>query len=269
MSNISPLSIAPSINTNDIKTPDYNNYKIEGIVSRTFKSPLFWTALPAISLIGFAVSALINGTLAIPSITLGAAAGFGLVTAGLVVFQWKQIRYEVSLIYTLAKHTLSTYDWWNEIKGYNIVLGAIPLENRDHRQLLCKNDIEAVLSMVEKYEINGNGILTEPVKQWGNGIIHKVIEAPDFDPVDLKFIDEAVNFIHQCHLKNKKVYVHCKAGRGRSATVVVCYLLKHHKNDFPTVKAAMDFVKSQRSQMSLNDQQHARVHEYHRLHCFF
>ena len=39
-------------------------------------------------------------------------------------------------------------------------------------------------------------------------------------------IDKAVGFILGHRLKNNSVYVHCKAGRTRSATVVACYLVK-------------------------------------------
>ena len=39
-------------------------------------------------------------------------------------------------------------------------------------------------------------------------------------------IDKAVDFILGHRLKQNSVYVHCKAGRTRSATVVACYLVK-------------------------------------------
>ena len=39
-------------------------------------------------------------------------------------------------------------------------------------------------------------------------------------------IDKAVGFILGHRLKQNSVYVHCKAGRTRSATVVACYLVK-------------------------------------------
>ena len=39
-------------------------------------------------------------------------------------------------------------------------------------------------------------------------------------------IEQAIQFIHRHKADNNSVYVHCKAGRTRSATVVACYLIK-------------------------------------------
>ena len=39
-------------------------------------------------------------------------------------------------------------------------------------------------------------------------------------------IEKAVAFIKTFREKQQSVYVHCKAGRGRSAFLVVCYLVK-------------------------------------------
>ncbi|RWS22213.1 dual specificity protein phosphatase 14-like protein [Leptotrombidium deliense] len=38
--------------------------------------------------------------------------------------------------------------------------------------------------------------------------------------------DEATNFINHCLLKNKTVVVHCAAGRSRSASIVIAYLIR-------------------------------------------
>ncbi|VDM77312.1 unnamed protein product [Strongylus vulgaris] len=59
-------------------------------------------------------------------------------------------------------------------------------------------------------------------------------------------IDSAVHFMEGIAAKGKSVYVHCKAGRTRSATVAVCYLVKKH-NWLPNV--AMEFLKSKRPQV--------------------
>lgn len=39
-------------------------------------------------------------------------------------------------------------------------------------------------------------------------------------------IQGAINFILRHRQLNNSVYVHCKAGRTRSATVVACYLIQ-------------------------------------------
>ena len=49
----------------------------------------------------------------------------------------------------------------------------------------------------------------------------------DFDAApSVEEIEEGVAFIKSFKEKNESVYIHCKAGRGRSALLVVCYLIK-------------------------------------------
>eukprot|EP00929_Paragymnodinium_shiwhaense_P046657 TRINITY_DN23746_c0_g1_i3.p1 TRINITY_DN23746_c0_g1~~TRINITY_DN23746_c0_g1_i3.p1 ORF type:complete len:396 (-),score=42.52 TRINITY_DN23746_c0_g1_i3:401-1528(-) len=43
-----------------------------------------------------------------------------------------------------------------------------------------------------------------------------------------------------------RVFVHCMAGRSRSVTLVVAYLLQHHRDSFPTLGAALTHVLQQR-----------------------
>ncbi|GFQ06551.1 putative dual specificity protein phosphatase dsp8 [Phtheirospermum japonicum] len=55
-------------------------------------------------------------------------------------------------------------------------------------------------------------------------------------------ISQAVEFIHDNALCGKTTYVHCKAaGRGRSTTIVLCYLVKHKQM---TPEAAFEHVRS-------------------------
>ncbi|MCZ7643827.1 MAG: dual specificity protein phosphatase family protein [Planctomycetota bacterium] len=51
------------------------------------------------------------------------------------------------------------------------------------------------------------------------------IPTVDFTPPALPDIEKAVAFIDRLHAQGKGVYVHCKAGRGRSATVALCWLV--------------------------------------------
>ena len=42
-------------------------------------------------------------------------------------------------------------------------------------------------------------------------------------------VSKAVAFIEEQTKAGKIVYIHCKAGRGRSATVAICWLMHHFK----------------------------------------
>ena len=50
----------------------------------------------------------------------------------------------------------------------------------------------------------------------------------DFTHPELADVEKAVEFIKGHADKDQSVYVHCKAGRARSATVVLCWLIKEH-----------------------------------------
>ena len=54
-------------------------------------------------------------------------------------------------------------------------------------------------------------------------------------------------------------YIHCKAGRGRSTTIVLCYLVKY-KNMTPTT--AFEHVRSKRARVLLTRSQRKVVQEF-------
>ncbi|CAI2165589.1 18504_t:CDS:2 [Funneliformis geosporum] len=57
-------------------------------------------------------------------------------------------------------------------------------------------------------------------------------------------LNVAVNFIERAHNDNTPIYVHCKAGRSRSVTAVLAYLIKSRNW---TLKHAYDYVMDRRS----------------------
>ena len=74
----------------------------------------------------------------------------------------------------------------------------------------------------------GANIFPKLFQEWkAYGIEQLKIPTVDFTATPKQEdIDKAVNFILGHRPKNTSVYVHCKAGRTRSATVVACYLVK-------------------------------------------
>jgi protein-tyrosine phosphatase len=51
------------------------------------------------------------------------------------------------------------------------------------------------------------------------------IPTPDFKPVPKNIIAEGVRAIED-NIGKSKVYVHCKSGKGRSAVIVLAYVMK-------------------------------------------
>ncbi|GFY92713.1 phosphotyrosine protein phosphatases superfamily protein [Actinidia rufa] len=58
----------------------------------------------------------------------------------------------------------------------------------------------------------------------------------------------------------KTTYVHCKAGRGRSTTIVLCYLVEHKQM---TPDAAYEYVRSIRPRVQLASSQWQAVQDYY------
>ncbi|OEL22507.1 putative dual specificity protein phosphatase DSP8 [Dichanthelium oligosanthes] len=73
---------------------------------------------------------------------------------------------------------------------------------------------------------------------------------------------EAADFIHRNALSGKLTYVHCKAGRGRSTTVVICYLVQY-KNMTPS--EAYEHVRLRRPRVLLASAQWQAVQEFYQL----
>jgi atypical dual specificity phosphatase len=67
-----------------------------------------------------------------------------------------------------------------------------------------------------------------PLAQYAAAGIEQLhIPTTDFTHPRLEDVQQAVEFIEQHTRQGHTVYVHCKAGRARSATVALCWLVKY------------------------------------------
>ena len=85
--------------------------------------------------------------------------------------------------------------------------------------------IKGVVSINEEFE----RVVTLTPEEWAShGVEMKRINCGDFNFVPSKTeLKEAADFIQDKINQGGSVYVHCKAGRTRSATVVATYLILH------------------------------------------
>ena len=58
------------------------------------------------------------------------------------------------------------------------------------------------------------------------GVQHLHLTSVDRHPPLQADIDKGVTMIEAHSARKESIYVHCKAGKGRSATLVACYLVK-------------------------------------------
>ena len=169
----------------------------------------------------------------------------------------KIAKYVVSLHYT----RLTQPNWWTRIEPYGIYLGAIPLESEGHGNKIMALGVHSILCVVEDFELD-DWILTTPVKhsKWRDaGLEVKHIKAVDFNPLTREEIRAGIAFITVEIEKGHTLYVHCKAGRGRSATIVVGFLMEKEQL---SLDEAISHVKKQRPEINLNAYQRQALLEY-------
>ncbi|KAL2642984.1 hypothetical protein R1flu_010571 [Riccia fluitans] len=158
-----------------------------------------------------------------------------------------------TLLYNVVRNKLQPeFRWWDQIHQY-LLLGAVPFPGDVPR--LKSLGVQGVVTLNESYET-----LVPTALYQKHGINHLVIPTRDylFAP-SLGDIRRAVAFIHEHVQRGETTYVHCKAGRGRSTTVVLCYLVEHLGM---TPVDAFQFVRSKRPRVLLATAQWQAVQEY-------
>ncbi|GKU95605.1 hypothetical protein SLEP1_g8940 [Rubroshorea leprosula] len=159
-----------------------------------------------------------------------------------------------TLLYNVVRNRIeSEFRWWDRVDEF-ILLGAVPFPSDVPR--LKEHGVLGVITLNEPYETL---VPTSLYKSYG--IEHLVIPTRDyyFAP-SLTDICQAVNFIHRNASHGQTTYVHCKAGRGRSTTIVLCYLVQHKQM---TPEAAYSYVKSIRPRVLLAPCQWQAVQEFY------
>jgi atypical dual specificity phosphatase len=180
---------------------------------------------------------------------------------------FKKLLFEISLIWT--RITAGKDNWMHRIHE-GLYLGGIPLNDYGHVQVFKAMNISKIVSLVEAFEQNSKTFGGTPVshKQWEEaGIEQILLETPDFSAPSKECLKAAVKEIREARASGKNVYVHCKAGRGRSATAFICYLLEYvlprsGPIGMDEVEVAIRYVQNIRSQIHLGASQKQAVIDY-------
>ncbi|KAG5030122.1 hypothetical protein JHK87_013636 [Glycine soja] len=166
-----------------------------------------------------------------------------------------RILFYPTLLYNVLRNKIEAeFRWWDQIDEF-LLLGAVPFpKDVPH---LKKLGVGGVITLNEPYET-----LVPSALYRAHGIDHLVIPTRDylFAP---SFVDinRAVQFIHQNATCGKTTYVHCKAGRGRSTTIVLCYLVEYKHM---TPATALEYVRSRRPRVLLAPSQWKAVQNYNK-----
>ncbi|MGE3920045.1 MAG: hypothetical protein AB7F64_03715 [Gammaproteobacteria bacterium] len=110
-----------------------------------------------------------------------------------------------------------------------IVLGRIP---DNTKELVLPPDVTLVVSLSTYEELSGRGVnwlgtsIVKPSQWQQENIEHVFVHMPDFTAdVSAAAVLNAVMRIRYHVLRGGKVYLHCKAGRARSAMVLAVYFM--------------------------------------------
>jgi hypothetical protein len=171
-----------------------------------------------------------------------------------------------------------------------LFLGGLPIESSiwwiwkwfgDHAEKLnaqCQaqgHNLGLVVSMVRSYEAEGSGLMVYPVSSEGwakRGVEHAWHPMEDFT-VNIEFeeLKDIVDSIHRRRTKGigpevdaepdgrKGVYVHCKAGVGRSLLVTWAYLVLHCDM---TVDAAETLLRQKRPQVAITSTRRDYIRQF-------
>ncbi|KAJ8673584.1 hypothetical protein QAD02_004846 [Eretmocerus hayati] len=165
-----------------------------------------------------------------------------------------RVTFYPSLLYNIFMEKVSSRRWYDRIDE-TVILGALPFKAMT-RQLVQEENVKGVVSMNEDYELR---ILSNNAEEWKKCNVQflqlsttDIFETPCQEKLRLgvDFINKFRNLESSNEdQKNATVYVHCKAGRTRSATLVGCYLMMRHGW---TPKEAVDYMKNKREHILIH-----------------
>ena len=108
---------------------------------------------------------------------------------------------------------------WSRITPH-IVLGVAPVFAGDVEALHRSENVRAVVNLCREWPAEGHAALYAARR-----VRHLHLPTTDFEPPTLAHALQGVALIDEAVAAGESVYVHCKAGRGRSLCVVMAWLV--------------------------------------------
>ncbi|KAF3428398.1 hypothetical protein E2986_07830 [Frieseomelitta varia] len=185
-----------------------------------------------------------------------------------------RVTFYPTLFYNVLMEKISSRNWYDRIDE-TVILGALPFRNMT-QQLIDEENVQGVVSMNEDYELQ---LFSNTEKEWEKHNVEflqlsvtDIFHSPSQEKLLLgvNFINKFRNVSNELNSSTKAdktylrtVYVHCKAGRTRSATLVGCYLMM--KNQW-TPEEAITYMKQKRPHILLHTQQWNALRTFYNNH---
>ncbi|RZF36396.1 hypothetical protein LSTR_LSTR002992 [Laodelphax striatellus] len=179
-----------------------------------------------------------------------------------------RVSFYPTLFYNVVMEKVSNRQWYDRIDE-TVILGALPFRGMT-LQLIKEEGVKGVVSMNEDYELT---MFSNNAEEWNkHGVEFLQLSTTDiFETPCQEKLQRGVDFISKFTSSNgndnnnrgSSVYVHCKAGRTRSATLVGCYLMMKNKW---TPEKAVEFMKNKRPHILLRSKQWEALEIFHKEH---
>lgn len=172
---------------------------------------------------------------------------------------------DISLYEQLRLLVSDSYNEWNASSRRRnwdqilprLYLGRLPR----HGDWDLPEDVKLVVSVNSYQEVSGKGMLSEvlsPADLESQGRTHLFVHMPDFtaDVAPGDIIDATKSIRKQLEEEDGAVYIHCKAGRSRSAMLCAIYLATYGGYEGEELEAnledAINFIKRCRPQIDVD-----------------
>uniref|UniRef100_W5MFU1 Phosphatidylglycerophosphatase and protein-tyrosine phosphatase 1 n=1 Tax=Lepisosteus oculatus TaxID=7918 RepID=W5MFU1_LEPOC len=166
-----------------------------------------------------------------------------------------------TLAYNVCMEKISPRRWFDRV-DHTVVLGALPFRWMTD-ELVREQNVRGVITMNEEYETK---YFCNSAEDWREAGVEQLrLSTVDLTGVpSLEDLRRGVEFALRHRQRGASVYVHCKAGRSRSATVVAAYLIRLH---CWSPEEACRALASVRPHILVRAAQMEVLHQYHRQVC--
>lgn len=160
-------------------------------------------------------------------------------------FHWAFDKFYPAIRYLYER--VQGHRWFDRITP-QIWLGGAPTYERDY-QFLLDNGISAVLDMRAEREGDREFYTQHDINYRRLEVLDATVPADEYLSAGADWIDAQID-------QGRTVLVHCAKGRGRSATLVAAYLMRHE--DLP-YEACRTLMKEARPLVKLEDRHRRRL----------